>query len=180
MARYFEGNLVTPAGRFAICVSRFNSFITDALLAGALDTLKRHGVDDDAIDVYRCPGTFELTGLVRKVVDSGDYAGVVTLGCVIRGGTPHFEYVSGEVSKGIGQIAGNAACAVTFGVLTCDTVEQAIDRAGVKAGNKGGEAAVACIEMVNLYGKLGAGSPKTGSPKLDAARTPVLKLKKKA
>ena len=167
MPRYFEGNLVSPPGRFAICVSRFNSFITEPLLAGALDTLKRHGVDDDAIDVYRVPGTFELPGLVRKVVEGGAYAGVITLGCVIRGGTPHFEYVSGEVSKGIGNIAANAACAVTFGVLTCDTVEQAIDRAGVKAGNKGAEAAVACIEMVNLYGALGSGSG-SGSKKKKA------------
>lgn len=154
MPRYFEGNLVSPPGRFAICVSRFNSFITDALLRGALDALVRHGVDDADIDVYRVPGTFELTGLVRKVVDASEHAGVITLGCVIRGGTPHFEYVAGEVSKGIGQIAMAAACAVTFGVLTCDTVEQAIDRAGVKAGNKGAEAAVACIEMVNLHAKL--------------------------
>jgi 6,7-dimethyl-8-ribityllumazine synthase len=170
MPRMHEGSLVSPPGRFAICVSRFNSFITDALLSGALDTLKRHGVADDDIDVYRCPGTFELTGLVRKVVDAGEHAGVVTLGCVIRGGTPHFEYVAGEVSKGIGQIAANAACAVTFGVLTCDNVEQAIDRAGVKAGNKGAEAAVACIEMVNLHAQL---KSKTKS-------SPVLKLKKKA
>lgn len=169
MPRYFEGNLVTPPGRFAVCVSRFNSFITDALLSGALDALRRHGVDDDDIDVYRCPGTFELTGLVRKVVDANQHTGIVTLGCVIRGGTPHFEYVAGEVSKGIGQIAATAKCAVTFGVLTCDTVEQAVDRAGVKAGNKGAEAAVACIEMVNLHQQLGA-----------AAR-PVLKpVKKKA
>lgn len=166
MPRYFEGNLTSPPGRFAICVSRFNSFITEPLLSGALDTLKRHGVDENDVDVYRVPGTFELPGLVRKVVASGDYAGVITLGCVIRGGTPHFEYVSGEVSKGIGAIAANADCAVTFGVLTCDTVEQAIDRAGVKAGNKGAEAAVACIEMVNLYGQLGAGA--AGSKKKKA------------
>ena len=154
MPRYFEGNLVSPPGRFAICVSRFNSFITAALLEGALDALVRHGVDDGDVDVYRVPGTFELVGLTRKVVEGGQYAGVITLGCVIRGGTPHFEYVSGEVSKGIGNIAATADCAVTFGVLTCDTVEQAIDRAGVKAGNKGAEAAVACIEMVNLHQQL--------------------------
>src|SRR3954468_24550031 len=154
MPRYFEGNLVSPPGRFAICVSRFNSFITDALLSGAIDALVRHGVADDDIDVYRVPGTFELTGLVRKVVGEGSHAGVVCLGCVIRGGTPHFEYVAGEVSKGLGSIAADAACAVTFGVLTCDTVEQAIDRAGVKAGNKGADAAVACVEMANLHALL--------------------------
>lgn len=155
MPHFFEGQLVSPKGRFAICVSRFNSFITEPLLSGALDALVRHGVADSELDVYRCPGTWELSGLVRRVAASGKYAGVIALGCVIRGGTPHFEYVAGEVTKGIGQISLTADCAVTFGVLTCDTVEQAVDRAGVKAGNKGAEAAVACIEMVNLYAKLG-------------------------
>lgn len=156
MPRYFEGQLVAPQGRFALCVSRFNSFITEKLLEGALDTLVRHGVADDAIDVYRCPGTWELTGLTRRIAEAKQYAGVVALGCVIRGGTAHFEYVAGEVTKGIGFLTLHAPAAVTFGVLTCDTVEQAIDRAGVKAGNKGAEAASACIEMVNLYAKLGA------------------------
>lgn len=157
MPRYFEGNLVSPKGRFALCVSRFNSLITEELLRGALDALQRHGVDEDAIDVYRVPGTFELSGVVRRVAEGNQYAGVVALGCVIRGGTPHFEYVAGEVSKGVGQVALNAKCAVSFGVLTCDTVEQAIDRAGVKAGNKGADAALACIEMVNLYARMSAG-----------------------
>jgi 6,7-dimethyl-8-ribityllumazine synthase len=106
--------------------------------------------------VYRVPGTFELSGLVRKVAETNDYAGVIALGCVIRGGTPHFEYVSSEVSKGIGAVAFASSCAVTFGVLTTDTVEQAVDRAGVKAGNKGAEAAMACIEMVNLHARIGA------------------------
>lgn len=156
MPRTFEGNLVNPKGRFAITVSRFNSFITDPLLAGAVDALVRHGVADGDIDVYRCPGTWELTGLTRRVTHSGAYAGVIALGCVIRGGTPHFEYVSAEVSKGLGALASSADVPVTFGVLTTDTVEQAVDRAGVKAGNKGAEAAVACIEMVNLYATMGA------------------------
>jgi 6,7-dimethyl-8-ribityllumazine synthase len=156
MPRYFEGNLVSPKGRFAICVSRFNSFITEQLLNGALDALVRHGVKDELIDVYRCPGTFELSGLVSRVAETEKYAGVVALGCVIRGGTPHFEYVAGEVSKGIGRAAIDFKCAVTFGVLTTDNVEQAVDRAGVKSGNKGAEAAVSCIEMVNLYATMGA------------------------
>lgn len=156
MPRFFEGNLVSPKGRFAICVSRFNGFITEPLLSGALDALVRHGVADGDIDVYRCPGTWELAGLVRRVADSKQYAGVIALGCVIRGGTPHFEYVAGEVAKGVGQATLNADCAVTFGVLTTDSVEQAVDRAGVKSGNKGAEAAVACIEMVNLYARMGA------------------------
>jgi 6,7-dimethyl-8-ribityllumazine synthase len=154
MPRTFEGNLVNPQGRFALCVARFNSFITDELLKGAVDALVRHGVDDSEIDVFRVPGTFELPGLVRRLAEGKRYSGVVALGCVIRGGTPHFEYVSGEVAKGIGSVALSADCAVSFGVLTCDTVEQAIDRAGVKAGNKGSEAAVACVEMVNLYASL--------------------------
>ncbi len=155
MPQFIEGHLVAPKGRFAICVSRFNSFITEQLLHGALDALVRHGVSDGDIDVYRCPGTWELTGVVRRVADSGRYTGVVALGCVIRGGTPHFDYVAGEVAKGIGQVTMSAACAVTFGVLTCDTVEQAVDRAGVKAGNKGADAAVAAIELANLYAKMG-------------------------
>jgi len=154
--RTFEGSVVAPKGRFALCVSRFNSFITEPLLQGALDALKRHGVDEKNVDVYRCPGTFELPGVVRRVAEGGKYAGVVALGCVIRGGTPHFEYVAGEVSKGLGQLALHADCAISFGVLTCDTVEQAVDRAGVKSGNKGADAAVACIEMVNLYAAMGA------------------------
>ena len=156
MPRYYEGNLVAPKGRFAICVSRFNGFITEQLLSGALDALVRHGVKEDSIDVYRCPGTFELSSVVSRAAESEKYVGVVALGCVIRGGTPHFEYVAGEVSKGIGRAAIDSECAVTFGVLTTDTVEQAVDRAGVKAGNKGADAAVACIEMVNLYAAMGA------------------------
>lgn len=156
MPRFIEGNLVSPKGKFAICVSRFNGFITEQLLAGALDALVRHGVNDADIDVFRCPGTWELAGLVRRVADLKTYAGVIALGCVIRGGTPHFDYVAGEVAKGVGQATLTAEAAVTFGVLTTDSIEQAVDRAGVKAGNKGAEAAVACIEMVNLYARLGA------------------------
>lgn len=150
MVRTVEGNLVAGKGRFALCVARFNSFITEELLKGALDALVRHGAPLDAIEVVRVPGTFELSPVVKRLADSGRYAGVVALGCVIRGGTPHFEYVASEVAKGIGHVALHAGCAVTFGVLTCDTVEQAIDRAGVKAGNKGAEAAIACLEQANL------------------------------
>jgi 6,7-dimethyl-8-ribityllumazine synthase len=158
MPRYFEGTLISPRGRFALCVTRFNAFITEELLGGAIDTLVRHGVSSDDIDVYRVPGAFELPSVVRRVVHSGGYAGVIALGAVIRGGTPHFEYVSGEVAKGVGQIALNADCGLTFGVLTCDTIEQAIERAGTKAGNKGAEAAMACIELVNLNAQLPAPS----------------------
>ncbi|MFY0575256.1 6,7-dimethyl-8-ribityllumazine synthase [Cystobacter fuscus] len=137
-----------------MCVARFNAFITEELVKGALDTLVRHGVADGDIDVFRCPGTYELPALTRRVSETRSYVGIITLGAVIRGGTPHFDYVSGECTKGIGQVAFTSQAAVTFGVLTCDTVEQAIDRAGVKAGNKGSEAAAACIEMVNLHAKL--------------------------
>ena len=154
MPRYIEGDFLPPKGRFAICVARFNAFITEELVKGAVDTLVRHGVADGDIDVYRCPGTYELPALTRRVADSRTYVGIITLGAVIRGGTPHFDYVAGECAKGIGNVAFNAQASVTFGVLTCDTVEQAIDRAGVKAGNKGSEAAAACIEMVNLHAKL--------------------------
>lgn len=156
MPHFIEGHLVAPKGRFALCVSRFNSFITEQLLAGAVDALVRHGVPDAEIDVYRCPGTWELPGVVRRAAGSGRYVGVVALGCVIRGGTPHFDYVAAEVSKGIGQLSLSADCAITFGVLTTDSVEQAVDRAGVKAGNKGADAAVACLELANLYAKMGA------------------------
>src|SRR3954469_8954491 len=126
MPRTIEGNLVTPKGRFAVCVARFNSFITEELLKGAVDALVRHGVADDDIDLYRVPGAFELSGLVRRVAELGTYAGGVSMGGGVRGGTPHFDYVASEVAKGIGHVAFSARCAVTFGVLTCDTVEQAI------------------------------------------------------
>src|SRR5712692_3515027 len=151
MARYFEGNLTPPKGRFAICVARFNSFITEELLKGALDTFTRHGVAEDEVDVFRAPGAFELPALARRVSDTESYVGIVCLGAVIRGGTPHFEYVCSEVARGISSLALSASCAVTFGILTCDTLEQDIDRAGTKAGNKGAEAAAACIEMADLH-----------------------------
>ncbi len=151
MPRYFEGTLTAPKGRFAICVARFNSFVTEELLRGALDALIRHGVADEDVDVFRAPGAFELPGLARRAVETGGYLGVVCLGAVIQGGTPHFEYICAEVAQGLGSLSLSAPCAVSFGVLTCDTVEQAIDRAGTKAGNKGAEAAVACIEMANLH-----------------------------
>lgn len=154
MSPVFEGHFTAPKGRFALCVSRFNSLITEQLRAGAEDALVRHGVAPGEVDVFKVPGTFELPGLVRRVAEGGLYTGVVALGCVIRGETPHFEYVAAEVTKGIGQVAFGAQCAVTFGVLTCDTVEQALDRAGMKSGNKGADAAMACLEMVNLYARL--------------------------
>jgi 6,7-dimethyl-8-ribityllumazine synthase len=146
-----EGSLVATGLRFAVVVSRFNSLVTEQLLAGAVDCLRRHGVDDEAIDVFRCPGTFELPALLKRVALSGRYDGALALGAVIRGGTPHFEYVAAEATKGVGIVSMEAPCAVAMGILTCDTMEQALERAGVKAGNKGAEAALAAIEQANVF-----------------------------
>jgi 6,7-dimethyl-8-ribityllumazine synthase len=153
-----EGTLVAQGLRFAVVVSRFNALVTEQLLNGALDAIRRHGGDEGKVDVYRCPGTFELPAVLRRVVRSGRYDAVVALGAVIRGGTPHFEYVASEVSKGVAQVALEADCAVSFGVLTCDTMEQALERAGVKGGNKGAEAAAAAVEQANLFRTLSGGS----------------------
>jgi 6,7-dimethyl-8-ribityllumazine synthase len=146
----YEGSMIATGLKVALVVSRFNSLITEQLLAGALDTLRRHGVDDADLDVFRCPGTFELPALLRRVAASGRHDAVIALGAVIRGGTPHFEYVAGEATKGVAHVAMEAGCAVTMGVLTCDTMEQALERAGVKAGNKGAEAAAAAIEQAQV------------------------------
>jgi len=146
----YEGSLVATGLKVAVVVARFNALVTEQLLAGAADALRRHGVKDADVDVFRCPGTFELPPLLRKVARSGRYDAVVALGAVIRGGTPHFEYVAAEATKGIGLVSMESDCAVTMGVLTCDTMEQALERAGVKAGNKGAEAAVAAIEQANV------------------------------
>jgi 6,7-dimethyl-8-ribityllumazine synthase len=154
----YEGSLVATGLKVGIVVARFNSLVTEQLLAGAADTLRRHGVKDGDIDVFRCPGTFELSALLRRVASSGRYDAVIALGAVIRGGTPHFEYVAAEATKGVAHVAQEADCAVAMGVLTCDTMEQALERAGVKAGNKGAEAAAAAIEQANVLreaGKLG-------------------------
>jgi 6,7-dimethyl-8-ribityllumazine synthase len=155
-----EGSLVATGLRFAVVVSRFNSLITESLLAGALDALRRHGAGEEAIDVYRCPGTFELPAVLKRVAKSGGYDAVVALGAVIRGGTPHFEYVAAEATKGVGVVALEAECAVALGILTCDTLEQALERAGVKAGNKGADAALAAIEQANVFRELGKVPPR--------------------
>jgi 6,7-dimethyl-8-ribityllumazine synthase len=156
----YEGSLVATGLKVAVVVSRFNALITEQLLVGAVDALKRHGVKDSDVDVFRCPGTFELPALLRRVARAGRHDAVVALGAVIRGGTPHFEYVAAETTKGVGVVALEADCAVAMGILTCDTMEQALERAGVKAGNKGAEAAMAAIEQANVLreaGKLGPG-----------------------
>lgn len=150
-----EGSLVATGLKAALVVARFNSLVTEQLLLGAADALRRHGVNDADIDVFRCPGTFELPAVIRRVAASGRYDAVVALGAVIRGGTPHFDYVAAEVTKGVAHVAMEAGCAVAMGVLTCDTMEQALERAGVKAGNKGAEAAAAAIEQANLLRSVG-------------------------
>jgi 6,7-dimethyl-8-ribityllumazine synthase len=157
----YEGSLVATGLRFGVVVSRFNSLVTEQLLSGAVDALRRHGADDAAIDVYRCPGTFELPALLRRVAASGRYDAVLALGAVIRGGTPHFEYVAAEATKGVGVVSLEASCAVAMGILTCDTMEQALERAGVKAGNKGSDTAVAAIEQANAF-KAAAGAVRSG------------------
>ena len=141
-----EGDFSTPSGRFAIVVARFNSMITEALLSGCLDTLARHGVDADRVDVARVPGSFEIPVIARKMAESGKYAAVITLGCVIRGETGHYDHVAGQASGGILQASISTGVPVIFGVLTTDTVEQALNRAGLKAGNKGVDAALAAIK----------------------------------
>jgi 6,7-dimethyl-8-ribityllumazine synthase len=150
MPEIIEGHLDAKGYRFGIIVSRFNSFICDRLLEGAIDTLVRHGADDKKVTVVRVPGAFEIPLAAKKMVGSGKYDAVICLGAVIRGGTPHFEYVSSEVTKGIASVSLDSNVPVSFGVLTTDTVEQAIERAGTKAGNKGSEATMSAIEMVNL------------------------------
>ena len=150
-----EAGLAAKGKKFAIVVARFNSFIVESLLDGALDTLKRVGdVAENDITVIRIPGAFELPLAVQKVAASGKYDGIIALGAVIRGGTPHFEYVAGECVKGIAQVSMQYSVPVAFGVLTVDSIEQAVERAGTKMGNKGGEAAMSALEMVNVLAQL--------------------------
>ncbi len=152
--KQLEGDLTARDGRFAIVVSRFNSFITQSLLEGCLDTLRRHGVDDAGITVAWAPGAFELPLVVKRMARGKAYDAVIALGAVIRGGTPHFEYVAGETTKGLASVMMEHEMPVAFGVLTVDTIEQAIERAGTKAGNKGAEAALSALEMISLLRKL--------------------------
>lgn len=156
MARVFEGHLIDPGGRFAIVAGRFNEFITSRLIAGAEDALRRHGIDTDSrLDLYWVPGAYEIPLVCQKAAATGQYAGVIALGAVIRGSTPHFDYVSSEVSKGVAHASLNTGVPVIFGVLTTDTIEQAVERAGTKAGNKGFEAATSALEMASLFTKMG-------------------------
>jgi 6,7-dimethyl-8-ribityllumazine synthase len=148
--KIFEGKLLAQELRFGIIVSRFNDFIGERLLGGALDALKRSGADEKNVAVFKVPGAFEIPLLAKKVAGTGHYDALICLGAVIRGSTPHFDYVANEVSKGIASVSLETGIPVSFGVLTTDTIEQAIERAGTKAGNKGWDAAVSAIEMANL------------------------------
>jgi len=150
----YEGGLTIDGTRFGIAVGRFNSFIVESLLEGALDTLRRHGGRDANIEVVKVPGAFELPLVAKRMAAGGRYDAIIALGAVIRGGTPHFEYVAGECTKGLAMVSMEAEIPVAFGVLTVDTIEQAIERAGTKAGNKGVEATLSAIEMVNLLQQL--------------------------
>ncbi|HEY3818066.1 MAG TPA: 6,7-dimethyl-8-ribityllumazine synthase [Polyangiaceae bacterium] len=150
-ARTIEGNLIVPKGaRFAVVASRFNHFVVDRLVEGALDALVRHGADAKDVTLVRVPGAFELPLVVRRLAASKKVDAVIALGAVIRGATPHFDYVAGEAAKGLGAVAATSDVPVAFGVLTTETIEQAVERAGTKQGNKGWDAAVSAIEMVSL------------------------------
>ncbi|WP_320823079.1 6,7-dimethyl-8-ribityllumazine synthase [Reinekea sp.] len=152
-----EGDFSANAGRYAIVVTRWNSFVVDHLQSGALDALKRHGIGDDQITVIKAPGAYELPLVCQRLADTGQYDALIALGAVIRGGTPHFEYVAGEAAGGLNSVALTFDIPVVFGVLTVDSIEQAIERSGTKAGNKGAESALVAIEMVNLLAQIGTG-----------------------
>jgi 6,7-dimethyl-8-ribityllumazine synthase len=150
MGKVFEGHLIGTGLKVGIVVGRFNEFITSKLLGGAQDALKRHGLNEEEVDIAWVPGAFEIPLIAKKMVDSNKYDAVITLGTVIRGSTPHFDFVCSEVAKGVAATTMQSGIPVIFGVLTTDSIEQAVERAGTKAGNKGWEAAVSAIEMANL------------------------------
>ena len=154
MPRVIEASLIPGDARFAVVVSRFNAFITEKLLDGALDALQRHEADMDRVTVVRCPGSFEIPVIARRLAESGNYDAVICLGAVIRGATSHYDLVAGEAAKGVANAAAQTGVPVIFGIITTDTIEQAIERAGSKAGNKGADAAISAIEMVNLLRQL--------------------------
>lgn len=154
MPRYFEGKLDAKGQKIGIVVSRFNSFITERLLEGAVDALVRHGADEQDIHIARVPGAFEIPLAAKKMAASGAYDAIIALGAVIRGSTPHFDYVSSEVTKGVAAVSLESGVPISFGVLTTDSIEQAVERAGTKAGNKGFDAAMAAIETARVLASL--------------------------
>ena len=149
--KVYQGNLTAAGFRFAIVASRWNDFLTSKLIEGAIDALERLGADEDSVEVFKVPGSFELPLTAQKVAVSGNFDAVICIGTVIRGETPHFDYVAGEAAKGVAQVSMQTGIPVLFGVVTTDTLEQAINRTGVKAGNKGFEVAMSAVELVNLY-----------------------------
>mgnify|MGYP003304201788 CR=1 FL=1 len=151
----YEGDFKSVSGKFAMVVGRFNSFVVESLLEGAIDALVRQGIPESDIEIYRVPGAFEIPLAVKRIAESKKYDAIVALGAVIRGGTPHFEYVAGECTKGLGSLSLEYAMPVAFGVLTVDSIEQAIERSGTKAGNKGAEAAMSVLEMLQLFKQAG-------------------------
>jgi len=155
MTRIIEGDFSAGTAKFTLVVGRFNSTIVDGLLAGAIDTLKRHGVPEANITVVKVPGAYELPLAAKKVASRGEVDAIIALGAVIRGGTPHFDYVAGECSSGLARVMLDEGLPVAFGVLTTDTIEQAVERSGTKAGNKGADAAMTALEMVSLLRNLG-------------------------
>ena len=155
MANIIEGNITAKGLRFAIVASRFNEFITSKLLEGALDMLRRHGAPENAVDVVWVPGAFEIPLVAKKLADCGRYDAVICVGAVIRGATSHYDYVCSEVSKGVAQAALSTGVPVIFSVVTTENIEQAVERAGTKAGNKGADGAIAAMEMANLLKKIG-------------------------
>ncbi len=150
-----EGDYAADGARFAVTAARFNEFIVDRLIDGAVDMLRRHGVADQNIHIVRVPGAYELPYAAQRLAQTGDYEAIIALGVVIRGGTPHFEYIAGACAQGLSTVALQSQVPVTFGVLTVETVEQAVERAGAKAGNKGADAALSALEMVSLSRKIG-------------------------
>lgn len=155
MTRVIEGDLIATTASITLVIARFNEFVVDSLLKGALDALKRHGVQEKQITIVKVPGAFELPLAAQKAAEQDACEAVIVLGAVIRGGTPHFDYVAGQAASGIAQVALNSKKPVVFGLLTTDTIEQAIERSGTKAGNKGADAALTAIEMISLLRKMG-------------------------
>lgn len=150
-----EGDFTNCSGRYALVVGRFNGFVVESLVEGALDTLRRHGIAATDITIVRVPGAYEMPLAVKRVAETGNFEAIIALGAVIRGGTPHFDFVAGEASSGLGAVSLDADLPVAFGLLTVDSIEQAIERSGTKAGNKGADAAMTALEMVSLFNKLG-------------------------
>ena len=165
-----EGGLSGNGRRFAIVAARFNDFIVEKLIDGAKEALRRTGVASDDVELFRCPGAMEIPGLARRVADSGDFDGIICLGAVIRGATPHFDVVVREAAAGVGALAAEGKLAVAFGVLACDNIEQAVERAGAKAGNRGADAAMVAVEMADLYARMTA--EKAAEPTVSVVPTP--------